>query len=85
MKKTIKVPTDNGEYNFKLEELLEKKHISKNKLMRDIDTDFKVIQRLAKGTVTRVDIFVLARIFEYLDCDWSDIIEYKSNKKKKSN
>ncbi len=77
MDKVTKVSTEKGEYHFKLEDLLEKKHISKNKLMRDTETDFKVIQRLAKGTITRVDIYVLARILEYLDCEMDDIIEYQ--------
>ena len=54
-------------------------NISKNKIMRETETDFKVIQRIAKGTITRIDIYVLARICDYLDCNISDILEYERN------
>ena len=47
--------------------------------MRETETDFKVIQRIAKGTITRIDIYVLARICDYLDCNISDILEYERN------
>ncbi len=80
MEKMTKVDVGNGEYRFKLEGLLDKKQISKNKLMRDTETDFKVIQRIAKGTITKVDIYVLARICDYLDCSITDIIDYQKKK-----
>ena len=80
MEKIVKVQMGNGEVHFKLEELLEKKHVSKNKIMRDTETDFKVIQRIAKGTITKVDLYVLTRICDYLDCNIEDIIDYKKKK-----
>lgn len=45
--------------------------------MRDTNTDFKVIQRLMTGDLVRIDITVLARLCDYLQCDMIDIIEYK--------
>lgn len=77
MEKIVKVKVGMGEFLFKLDDLLEKKNISKNKMMRDTETDFKVIQRIATGTITRIDIYVLARICDYLDCNLSDLIEYE--------
>ncbi len=56
------ISIENGYYLFKLNSLLAKKNISLNKLMRDTNTDFKVIKRLIKGNLVRIDIFVLARI-----------------------
>ena len=41
-----KVKIDNGYYLFKLEKILKDKNISINKLIRDTNTDFKVIKRL---------------------------------------
>ena len=74
-----KVDIENGYYNFKLNDILEKRNISKNKLMRETNTDFKVIQRIINGELTRFDIIVLARICDYLECKLSDIIEYYPN------
>ena len=41
-----KVKMENGYYLFKLDDLLKKNNISINKLMRDTNTDFKVIKRI---------------------------------------
>ena len=71
-----RVEIENGHYLFKLESLLKKKKISINKLMRDTNTDFKVIKRLMNGTMVRIDIIVLARLCDYLECDIYDIVEY---------
>ncbi len=79
MEKIVRVKVGTGEYLFKLDDILAKKNISKNKIMRETETDFKVIQRIAKGTITRIDIYVLARICDYLDCNISDILEYERN------
>lgn len=72
----IKVKIENGYYLFKLEDLLKNNNISINKLMRDTNTDFKVIKRLMTGESTRFDIFVLARLCNYFKCEITDIIEY---------
>ena len=71
------VNIENGHYVFKLKSLLAKKNISINKLMRDTNTDFKVIKRLIDGDLVRIDIIVLARLCDYLNCEQSDIFEYK--------
>ena len=74
-----KIKIDNGYYYFKLGKLLQDKNISINKLMRDTETDFKVLKRLMTGDLVRIDIFVLARLCNYLNCDMKDIIEYKKD------
>ncbi len=74
-----KLELENGTYFFKLEELLKKKHISKNQIMRDTNTDFKVLQRLMRGNIEKVDLIVLARICDYLNCEIIDIFEYVRN------
>ena len=81
MSKIYKVSEGNGYYLFKLEQLLEDKKISKNKIMRETNTDFKVLQRLMKGDLTRVDVTILSRVCDYLDCNMNDIFEYFPNKK----
>lgn len=72
-----KVEFENGFYLFKLEELLKRNNISINKLIRDINTDFKVIKRLMTGELVRIDIIVLARLCDYFNCSVSDIVEYQ--------
>ncbi len=73
------IKIENGKYYFKLEDILKKKNISINKLMRDTNTDFKVIKKLMTGDLARIDITVLARMCDYLECDITDIFEYKRN------
>ena len=77
MENIIKLNIEKGYYIFKLKDILYKKKISINKLMRETNTDFKVIKRLMTGELVKIDIFVLARLCDYLDCSINDIIEYK--------
>ena len=70
MENITKLNIENGYYLYK-------KKISINKLMRETNTDFKVIKRLMTGELVKIDIFVLARLCDYLDCSINDIIEYK--------
>ena len=71
-----KVKIENGYYLFKIGQLLNDDNISINKLMRDTNTDFKVIKRLINGEAVRIDITVLARLCDYLDCEITDIVDY---------
>lgn len=71
-----KVKIEKGYFIFKLEKLLSSKNISINKLMRDTNTDFKVIKRLMTGDITRIDTNVLARLCDYLECSITDIFDY---------
>lgn len=76
MNKIKKVRIEKGYYLFKLEKLLSDNNTSINKLMKDTNTDYKVIKRLIDGEVVRIDITVLARLCEYFDCEITDIFEY---------
>lgn len=71
-----KIKVENGYFVFKLEQILADRNISINKLMRDTNTDFKVIKRLMTGDITRIDTNVLARLCDYLECTITDIVEY---------
>ena len=80
MNKIYKIDFENGYYLFKLEKVLDEKKISKNKIMRDTNTDFKVLKRLCTGDLARIDITVIARLCDYLDCEMEDIVEYVKEK-----
>lgn len=75
-----KIEIENGYYLFKLEKILNDKKISINKLMRETNTDFKVLKRIMTGELVRLDIFVIARLCDYLNCKITDIVEYIPNK-----
>ena len=77
----VRLKIEKGEYLFKLEDVLKKKNISINKLMRNTNTDFKVLKRMMTGELVRFDIFVVARLCDYLNCKIIDIIEYVPSKK----
>ncbi len=72
---------ENGYYLFKLENLLRNRNLSINKVMRDTNTDFKVLKRIMNGEVVRIDITVLARLCDYLNCSITDLFEYHPNQK----
>ena len=77
MSSISKVKMENGVYLFKLNNILKDKNISINKISRDTNTVFKVIKRLMTGDLVKIDIFVLSRVCDYLDCTIEDIVEYK--------
>lgn len=74
-----KLEIENGYYILKLSNLLKDNNVSINKLMRDTNTDFKVLKRLMTGNLVRIDIFVIARLCNYFNCKIEDIIEYVNN------
>lgn len=78
----VKVKIEKGYYIFKLDDLLKNNNVSINKLMKDTNTDFKVLKRIIRGESTRFDIFVIARLCDYFKCKIVDIIEYVPEQKK---
>ena len=80
-----KVYIENGYYLFKISNMLKNRNISINKLMRETNTDFKVIKRLLNGDSIKIDVSVIARFCDYFNCSISDLIEYYPNSKIKIN
>ena len=79
MNLTNKIPIGNGYYTFKLNTILKAKNVSYNKLMNDTNTDFKVLKRYATGNLSKLDIFVLARLCNYFKCNMNDLVSYNNN------
>lgn len=76
--KTIyEVKQNKGVYVFKLYDLLSKANISHNKFMRDTSTEYGTMKRYAIGSIQKVDLVVLDRWCDYLNCSFEDIIEYR--------
>lgn len=75
----VKIDVENGYYLFKLDDLLTEKNVSKNKVMRDTNTDYKVLERIIKGELVKIDVTVFARLCDYFDCQLNNIVEYVPN------
>lgn len=75
----VKIDVENGYYLFKLDDLLTQNKISKNKLMRETNTDYKVLERIIKGEIVKMDVSVFARLCDYFDCKLNNIVEYIPN------
>lgn len=73
----------NTDIKFKLSDIMEKKNISKNKLCRLTDLRFETIQGYYKGNISRIDLYVIAKLCKVLDCNVQDIVEYKPNNEHK--
>ena len=75
----VKIDVENGYYLFNLYDLLTENKISKNKLMRDTNTDYKVLERIIRGELVKIDVTVFARLCDYFDCKLDNIVEYIPN------
>lgn len=71
-----KIMNEHGSIKIKLEELIQKKGISKNKLSKRAEMERTQINNYCKNTITRLDTDVLARLCNTLDCSISDLLEF---------
>lgn len=67
---------DYGYIKIKLDDLIEKQGISKNKLAHRAEMQQTQLNQYCKGTVTRLDTAVLARLCNALECQIEDLLEY---------
>ena len=65
-----------GTIRIKLDEMIEKQGISKNKLAHRAEMQRTQLNQFCKGTVTRLDTAVLARLCCALNCKIEDLLEY---------
>lgn len=62
---------------IKLDKTLESKNMSRYELAKKTGIQYQVIDNYYKNKVKRYDSYVLERICDALQCDISDVIEYK--------
>lgn len=72
---------NNGTIHIKLDELLQKSGISKNKLSHRAEMQRTQINNYCNNKISRLDIDVLARICQVFDCEIGDLLEYIPPKK----
>lgn len=72
-----------GTIRIKLEELIQKAGISKNKLSHRAEMQRSQINHYCRGDITRLDTDVLARICTVLGCQIGDLLEFVPPDKEK--
>ena len=65
-----------GTIRIKLDEMIEKQNISKNKLAHRAEMQRTQLNQFCKGTVTRLHTAVLARLCCALNCKIENLLEY---------
>ena len=65
-----------GTIRIKLDELIQKAGISKNKLSHRAEMQRTQINHYSNNEITRLDIDVLARICTVLECKIEDLLEF---------
>lgn len=65
-----------GHIYIKLNDLIEKENISKNRLCHRAELQRTQLNHYCNNTITRLDIDVLARICTALHCNISDLLEF---------
>ena len=67
---------NHGKIHIKLNEMLQKTGLSKNKLSHRAEMERTQINHFCNNTITRLDTDVLARLCHTLNCSISDLLEY---------
>lgn len=67
---------DFGHIKIKVNELIEAKGISKNKLAHRAEMQRSQLNQYCNNEITRLDTAVLARLCTALDCRIEDILEF---------
>lgn len=72
-----------GTIKIKLDELIKKAGISKNKLSHRAEMQRSQINHYCNNDITRLDTDVLARICTVLECEIGDLLEFVPPQKEK--
>jgi len=67
---------DFGQVVFKIDQVLEEKKISKNKLEKEAGLQRTQLNSYCNNKVKRLDLATIAKICYVLDCEIADIMEY---------
>ena len=68
-----------GRVFITMEEYRRSRNISKNKIVQGANVQRTQLQNYCNNKVARVDLDVLARICNFLDCELSDIMRYEKD------
>ena len=76
---------DYGKIKIKLDELIKREGLSKNKLSHRAEMQRSQINNYCNNTIARLDIDVLARICTVLNCKIEDLLEFVPPKENSEN
>ena len=65
-----------GHLEIKLNEQLQQKGLSKNKLSHKAEMNWKQIENYCKNNIARLDVYVLCKLCTVLDCRIEDLLEF---------
>ena len=65
-----------GTLYLRIEEILEEKGISKNKICKDLDIARSNFNRYCRNDFQRIDAGLLCKLLWYLDVDICELLEY---------
>lgn len=65
-----------GYLHLRINELLEKHEISKNKICKDLDIPRANFNRYCRDEFQRIDAKMICKLCEYLHCSAGELIEY---------
>ena len=65
--------------------MLDKRKTNKNRVIVEKDIDFNSFQRLATGNLSRIDLTIIAKLCNELDCKIEDLVEYVNENENGSN
>lgn len=71
---------EGGKIIITLERYRKENNISKYKIIKNCGVGATQLNNYCNNNVSRIDLPVLARICDYLECDISDILEYVPGK-----
>ncbi len=67
---------DYGYLEIRLDELLKKKGLSKNKLSHKAEMNWKQIDNYCTNSITRLDVYVLCKLCTVLGCEIQDLLVF---------
>lgn len=65
-----------GKIKITLANYLEEREISRYKIIKNCNVSQTQLNRYYRNQIERIDLDVLARICDYLQCEVSDLLEY---------
>lgn len=66
-----------GSLHIRIEEILQERNISKNKICKDLDIPRSNFNRYCRDDFQRLDSLLICKLLWYLDIEIGELIEYR--------